>query len=117
MTPPCKLYVTYRSEYLVLRDLCVGVRDRATGAWIPLHAASCAHLLGPTLDPVDHPCGAKPPRVGEHLSLYAAARRVVTGPIVAIERASPAMIEEADRRWQALFSRSDARHSMLVLSG
>ena len=36
----CKLYLTYRSEYLVLRDLCVGVRDRATGTWVPLHAAS-----------------------------------------------------------------------------
>ena len=116
MTPPCKLYLTYRSEYLVLRDLCVGVRDRATGAWIPLHAASCAHLVGPTADALQNPRQATPPKLGEHLSLYAPSRRVTSGPIVAIERASPELIEEADRRWQALFTRCDPRHSVITLA-
>jgi len=37
------------------------------------------------------------------LELYASARRVVTGPIVAIERASPRVMDEADRQWQAVF--------------
>jgi len=109
VTAHCTLYLTYRSEYLVLRDLCVGVRDRGSGTWIPLHAATCAHLLGPhglageseyaqrSVSPITRV------RLGERLELYASARRVVTGPIVAIERASPRVMDEADRQWQAVF--------------
>ena len=115
MTSPCKLYLTYRSEYLVLRDLCVGVRDRASGCWIPLHSAACAHVLGPADDPLLPPSGAKPPKVGERLSLYSSARRVTTGPIVAIERASPELLRDADLRWKALFNGSDPRHSVITL--
>lgn len=108
MTAPCSLYLTYRSEYLVLRDLCVGVRDRGSGTWIPLHAATCAHVLGP------HGFGGEEDvargvlpitrvRVGERLELYASARRIVTGPIIAVERASQSVLHEADRQWQAVF--------------
>lgn len=108
MTAPCSLYLTYRSEYLVLRDLCVGVRDRGSGQWIPLHAATCAHLLGPhgfagqedverSVSPITRV------RLGERLELYASARRIVTGPIVAIERASESVLNEADKQWQAVF--------------
>ena len=108
MTAPCSLYLTYRSEYLVLRDLCVGVRDRGSGTWIPLHAATCAHLLGPHgfsgYDEGER--GVAPivrARLGERLELYASARRIVTGPIVAIERASESVMKDADRQWQAVF--------------
>lgn len=108
MTAPCILYLTYRSEYLVLRDLCVGVRDRGSGTWIPLHAATCAHLLGPHGfgGEEDVARGVSPitrVRLGERLELYAAARRIVTGPIVAIERAPESVLNEADRQWQAVF--------------
>ena len=54
-------------------------------------------------------------KVGERLSLYASSRRVTTGPVIAIERATPALVEEADRRWQELFGRPDPRHSILTL--
>jgi hypothetical protein len=109
VTPPCSLYLTYRSEYLVLRDLCVGVRDRGSGTWIPLHAATCAHVLGPHgfAGQEDVERGMVSPitrvRLGERLELYASARRIVTGPIVAIERASESLLNEADRQWQAVF--------------
>ncbi|MGD8862787.1 MAG: hypothetical protein PVI30_22435 [Myxococcales bacterium] len=112
---PCRLYLTYRSEYLVLRDLCVGVRDRATGAWVPLHAASCAHLIGPLAEGAHDPCGAPSAKVGERLSLYAAARRVTTGPVIAVERVGPELLREADRRWRELFGPRDRRHSMITL--
>lgn len=119
MNPACKLYLTYRSEYLVLRDLCVGVRDRASGVWVPLHAATCAHLLGPLS--AREPGGpavptATLPRVGERMTLYATARRIVSGPVVAIEPAPAALVAEADRRWQALFEARDPRHSSIVLA-
>ncbi len=111
-----KLYLTYRSEYLVLQDLCVGVRDRRTGGWLPLHAAACAHLLGPLralgTDPV---AAAQQARMGERLCLFAASRRVLTGPIVAVERPSPELMREAERQWQALFAPADPRHSVIAL--
>jgi hypothetical protein len=108
VTALCSLYLTYRSEYLVLRDLCVGVRDRGSGTWIPLHAATCAHVLGPHgfAGQEDVARGVSPitrVRVGERLELYASARRIVTGPIVSVERASQSVMDEADRQWQAVF--------------
>ncbi|HEY2736618.1 MAG TPA: hypothetical protein VGI70_21610, partial [Polyangiales bacterium] len=79
MNSPCKLYLTYRSEYLVLQDLCVGVRDRTSGAWLPLHAGACSQLLGPVQESGANMLPAARVRVGERLCLYAAARRIVTG--------------------------------------
>jgi hypothetical protein len=112
----CKLYLTYRSEYLVLRDLCVGVRDRSTGTWVPLHAAACAHVLGPA-HAVDRtpPLVPSPVRVGEQMFLRPALQRIVTGPIVAIEEPTPKLMREAERRWQELFQPSDPRHSVILL--
>ena len=116
VTAPCKLYLTYRSEYLVLRDLCVGVRDRGSGAWLPLHAAACAHLLGPLRGGEVKPLPAAPARVGERLCLYAVARRVVTGPVIAVEPATPSLLREADRQWQALFAPEDPHQTAIMLA-
>ena len=116
MTAPCLLYLTHRSEYLVLRDLCVGVRDRGSGEWLTLHAAACSQLLG-TLTAADaRPLPAARVRVGERLCLYAVARRIVTGPVVAVEQPLPSLLSEADRRWQTLFQPSDPRHSAITLA-
>jgi len=116
VSAPCKLYLTYRSEYLVLRDLCVAVRDRHTGAWQPLHSAACAHVLGPLGSSDGSPLPASPVRVGERLCLYTVARRIVTGPIVAVEPATGPLLREADRQWQALFQPTDPRHSVITLA-
>jgi hypothetical protein len=115
VTTGCKLYLTYRSEYLVLRDLCVAVRDRSSSTWLPLHSAACSHVLGPVAAMDGSPLVAAGPRVGERLCLLTQARRVVTGPIVAIEDATPRLLQEAERQWQALFQPKDARHSALVM--
>jgi hypothetical protein len=115
MSGACKLYLTYRSEYLVLRDLCVGVRDRGSGAFWPLHSAACAHVLGP-LRSEDALLPAAPLKVGERLCLYATARRIITGPIVAIEQASPKLICEADKQWQALFQGRSKNDSVITLA-
>jgi hypothetical protein len=116
MALPVKLYVTYRSEYLVLRDLCVAVRDRASGAWQPLHSATCAHVLGPVGSPDAEPREALPVRVGERLCFYAAARRIATGAIVAIEEPTRALLCEADRQWEQVFRPSDPRHTAIMLA-
>jgi hypothetical protein len=117
VTEGYKLYLTYRSEYLVLRDLCVGVRDRRNSTWLPLHAATCSHVLGPVDALANSPLIASRVRVGEHLCLRSAMRRIVTGPIVAIESPSPRLLREAERQWQELFQPSDPRHSAVVLVG
>ena len=111
----CKLYLTYRTEYLVLRDLCVGVRDRRTSRWLPLHAAACAHVLGPVDSLEQSPLVAMRIRIGEQLCLRAPTRRIVTGPVVAIEPPTPKLMEEAERQWRELFQPSDPRHSGIVL--
>jgi hypothetical protein len=116
----CRLYLTYRSEYLVLSDLCVGVRDRRSGAWQPLHAAACAHLLGPVPSHGKAKGDSSPliqssVRVGEQLCFLPSVRRVVTGPVVAIEEPSPALLREAEERWQELFAPTDPRDSVLLL--
>lgn len=116
VTAPCKRYLTYRSEYLVLRDLCVGVRDRGSGAWQPLHAAACAHVLGPIGAAEGNPLPAAPARVGERLCLYAIARRIVTGPIVAIEPVTGPLLREADRQWQSLFQPDDPHRTVITLA-
>jgi hypothetical protein len=115
MTAACKLYLTYRTEYLLMRDLCVGVRDRRSSTWLPQHSAACAHLLGPVGDPQANPLVAVDVRIGERLCLHASARRLVTGPVVAIEEPSPSLLLEAERQWQALFRAADPRHSVLDL--
>ena len=111
----CKLYLTYRSEYLVLSDLCVGVRDRRSGAWQPLHAAACAHLLGPVDSRTQTPLVRSTVRVGEQLCFLPSVRRVVSGPVVAIEEPASALLHEAEARWQEFFVPADPRHSVLLL--
>jgi hypothetical protein len=115
MTAGCKLYLTYRTEYLLLRDLCVGVRDRGSSAWLPLHSAACAHLLGPVDDAAASPLIVADARIGERLCFRAPVRRIVTGPVVAIEDPSPSLLLEAERQWQALFRPRDPRHTALTL--
>jgi hypothetical protein len=116
VTQGCKLYLTYRSEYLVLRDLCVGVRDRRTSVWLPMHVAACSHVLGPVDSVETSPLIPSKVRVGEQLCLRAPTRRVVTGPIVAIEEPSSKLMDEAERQWRELFQPSDRRYSMIVLA-
>ena len=115
MTAGCKLYLTYRTEYLLLRDLCVGVRDRRSSTWLPQHSAACAHLLGPVDEADASPLVVVDARVGERLCFHAPARRIVTGQVVAIEDPSPSLLLEAERQWQALFAPSDSRHTALTL--
>ncbi len=115
MTAACKLYLTYRTEYLVLADLCVGVRDRRTSAWLPLHAAACAQLLGPLRAPDGTLVPSAGARIGERLCLGVPARQLVTGPVVAIEQPSPRLMQRAERQWLELFQPSDPNHTKLVL--
>jgi hypothetical protein len=105
MTARCTLYLTRYSEYLVRGDLCVGVRDRRSGSWQPLHAATRAYVLGSQTTLQSTPAtpwlggGA---RIGERLCLRTSACQIVTGPIIAVETPLHRSIEEAEQHWRAV---------------
>lgn len=116
MPADCKLYLTYRTEYLVLGDLCIGVRDRRSSAWLPLHAASCAQLLGALGSRDDSVLlSGTRVRVGERMCMHVSPRRLITGPVVAVEQPTGKLLQHAEEQWRALFAPSDARHSSIVL--
>ncbi len=83
-----RVYVTRNTEYHVRRNLCVGVRDRRTGAWVRGHLALRSRVSG-GLRFFDTG-GVRPndgePGIGESLFFSADGRDLVTSPIVAIER-------------------------------
>ncbi len=94
-----KVFVTRHTEYHFRESLCVAVRDRATGQWLPGHVALNRPLSGslkfapnggirPSLGP---------PVVGESLFFGTAGRDLVTSPLVAIERPAKALVEQYPR--------------------
>lgn len=115
-TGDVRLYLTYRTEYLMLRELCVGVRDRRTSEWLPLHAAACSELLGAVRSRDGALLPGIAPRPGERLSLRVPLRQLVTGPVVAVEHVSPSMLEHAEQVWRELFQPDDANRTRLVLT-
>lgn len=41
-----KVYVTHNTEYLTRDDVCIAVRDRRTGQWVPNHKALGHKMCG-----------------------------------------------------------------------
>lgn len=117
MTARTTLYLTYFSEYLVQGDVCLGVRDRRSGSWQPLHAASRAYVLGPQRTLHSSPLVADGARIGERLCLRTTACRIVTGPIVAIETPSPRVLREAGAQWQQMAEAAESRHTAVEAGG
>jgi hypothetical protein len=81
-----KIFVTRNTEYHLRRDVCVGVRDRRTGAWVPGHDALHRTVAGSlTFLPNGGYSGdAAFPGVGEALCFQGTG--LVTGAVVAVER-------------------------------
>jgi hypothetical protein len=111
MTASCMLYLTYYSEYLVRGEVCVGVRDRRSGSWQPMHVAARAYVLGPQATLHSSPLIGDGPRLGERLCLRTAACRIVTGPIIAVETPSRRLVVEADQQWQAMHAALDPQRT------
>lgn len=83
-----KVFVTRNTEYHVRRDLCVAVRDRRSGRWLPSHLARGSRLSGgirftPKGGIVPN---AGRPEVGESVFFHAAGRDLVTSPLQDVER-------------------------------
>src|SRR5262245_55612986 len=112
----CRLYLTYRSEYLVLGDLCVGVRDRRSSQWLPAHAGACSKVLGMLASrDGEHWLPTTRARIGEHLCLEVSPRRLVTSPIVAVEVPSRSLVQRAEEQWHDLFAPRSPHATKIVL--
>jgi len=85
-----RMYVTRNTEYHLRGEVCVAVRDRRTGRWLPSHLAIHRRLAGGVRI---HPNGAAvpscdDPRVGDALYFDGDERELVTSLLSSIERPS-----------------------------
>lgn len=83
-----RVYVTRNTEYHVRRDVCVAVRDRRSGHWVPAHLALQGRIRGGLnyFEQGGYTANDGDPSVGESLFLTTDGRDLVTSPVVAIER-------------------------------
>ncbi len=88
------VYVTKNTEYHTRRGVCVGVRDRDSGSWLPNHLAMEKPLCGAirflkgSLRPnTGTPC------LGESLYFHGGDMDLVTSTLVAVERPAKDVVE------------------------
>ena len=89
------MYVTRNTEYHVRGEVCVAVRDRRTGRWLPSHLAVQRRLAGGVCI---HANGAAvpsctDPRVGDALYFDGDDRELVTSLLASIERPSRDLVK------------------------
>ena len=91
-----QVFVTRSTEYYVLRNQCVGVRDARTGEWMQGHLALRSRVSGGLTFLAAGGVRATDgvPSVGESLFFVASGRDLVTSPIVRIERPERAIVEQ-----------------------
>jgi hypothetical protein len=92
-----RMYVTRNTEYLFRDGVCVAVRDRKTGTWLPSHLALERRLTGGvrllrngTAIPV-----LESPNVGE--ALYFAeeeGRELITSKLCGVERPEKRLVSQ-----------------------
>lgn len=75
-----RVFFTRHTEYHLRDAECVGVRDRASGAWVAKHAALRLHALAipESEDGRDW--------VGQRIQFWGRATDVVTSPVMAVGR-------------------------------
>lgn len=89
-----RMFVTRNTEYHFRDALCVAVRDRKSGTWLPSHLALQRKLSGRVRfqgNGVAIPDGG-PPEVGEALYFGEDGRELVTSLLTAIERPAKALV-------------------------
>ena len=94
-----RMYVTRNTEYLLREDICVAVRDRRTGRWLPSHLAIHRRLAGGVCI---HPNGAAvpscvDPRVGDALYFDGDEHELVTSLLASIDRPTRDLVQAYPR--------------------
>jgi hypothetical protein len=88
------MFVTRNTEYHFRDGVCVAVRDRKSGTWLPAHLALRRTLTGRVRfqpNGVAIP-GAGNPQVGEALYFGDDGRELVTSLLTAVERPEKALV-------------------------
>ncbi len=89
-----KVFVTRNTEYHFRGSLCIAVKDRRSGSWLPSHLAVNRRLTGGVrFQPDGHavPYPAEP-RLGEALFFANGGRELVTSVLCAVERPEKATV-------------------------
>jgi hypothetical protein len=90
------MYMTRNTEYHFRDGVCVAVRDRRTGDWLPGHLALRRQLFGGLRFFLNGGLLPNPgePVVGEALFFGEGGRDLVTSPLQSVERPSPEMVAQ-----------------------
>jgi hypothetical protein len=91
-----RVYLTRNTEYHFRDMLCVAVRDRRTGEWLPGHLALRRELFGSIQFFMNGSLSPHPgePRVGEALFFAQGGRDLITSPLEKIERPAKHLVDD-----------------------
>lgn len=93
----CLIFVTRDTEYLFQGRQCVRLRDRRTGLWESVRPNRLLGVLRPGESDPELAPGDGGPRVGDRLCMLIGGTRLLSAPILRIERAAFAALQV----WQA----------------
>jgi len=90
-----RMCVTRNTEYHFRGDVCVAVRDRRTGDWLPGHLALRRQLFGSIQFFTNGAMAphAGEPRLGEALFFAQGGRDLITSPLEKVERPPKHLVE------------------------
>jgi len=90
-----RVYLTRNTEYHFRDDLCVAVRDRRTGEWLPGHLALRRALFGSIQFFINGSLSPHPgePRIGEALFFANGGRDLITSPLEKVERPAKHLVD------------------------
>jgi len=86
-----QVFLTRNSEYHLQSHVCVGVRDRRTGAWIKQHPA-LHRALSSTVRTAGQLAVLQRPQLGESLEFDLDGAPLRTSPVLNIEQPKPAHV-------------------------
>jgi hypothetical protein len=91
-----KVLLTRNTEYHFREMLCVAVRDRRTGEWLPGHLALRRQLFGSIRFFMNGALVPNPgePKVGEALFFGEGGRDLITSPLERVERPQREVVAE-----------------------
>src|SRR4051794_24375646 len=91
-----RVFMTRNTEYHFRDGMCVAVRDRRTGDWLPGHLALRRQLFGSIRFFMNGSILPNPgePKVGEALFFASGGRDLITSPLESVERPAKGLVQD-----------------------
>jgi hypothetical protein len=91
-----KVFLTRNTEYHFRDALCIAVRDRRSGEWLPGHLALRRRLFGSIRFFMNGSLLPNPgePKIGEALFFGDGGRDLITSPLESVERPPKELVSE-----------------------